>query len=148
MSPRHPRRKTTAARFAMLPVKVLEHVAVTTLSHATFRIMALLAARYHGHNNGALGITRSQAAEKGIGSDHTLYDALRMLEEHGLIEQTYPASRVPPRPTMYALTWVSVDDTSWSQSRRIPSHKYRDWQPSQKPKLKVVKESLKNAGQN
>ncbi len=148
MTARHPRRKTTAARFAKLPVKVLEHVAVTTLSHATFRIMALLTAQYHGHNNGALGITRSQAAENGIGSDHTVYDALRMLEEHGLIAETYPASRVPPRPTMYALTWVSVDDTSWSRSTRIPAHTYRDWKPSRKPKLRVVKSSLKDVRQN
>ena len=81
MSRRHPRRKTTAARFAKLPVKVLDHVAVTTLSHATFRMMALLTAQYHGYNNGALGITRRQAAEKGIGSDHTVYEALRMLED-------------------------------------------------------------------
>ncbi len=148
MSPRHPRRKTTADRFAMLPVKILEHVAVTTLSHATFRIMALLTAQYHGHNNGALGITRNQARENGIGSDHTMYDALRTLEERGLIEQTYPASRVPPRPTMYALTWVSVDDTSWSQSTRIPAHSYREWQPSRKPKLKVVNGNQNNARQN
>ena len=148
MTARHPRRKTTAPRFARLPVKVLEHVAVTTLSHATFRIMALLTAQYHGHNNGALAITRSQAAENGIGSDHTLYDALRMLEEHGLIEQTYPASRVPPRPTKYALTWMSVDDTSWSRSTRIPTHTYRDWQPPRKPKLRIVKDSLKDVRKN
>lgn len=148
MSRRHPSRKTTAARFAKLPVKVLDHVAVTTLSHATFRIMALLTAQYHGYNNGALGITASQAAEKGIGSDHTVYEGLRTLEKHGLVEQTYPASRVPPRPTMYALTWISVDDTSWSQSTKTASHKYREWQPSRKPKLKVVKGNQNNARQN
>ncbi len=148
MTARHPRRKTTAARFAMLPVKVLEHVAVTTLSHATFRIMALLAAQYHGGKNGALGITSSQAAENGIGSDNTVYKALRTLEERGLIEQTYPASRVPPRPTMYALTWVSVDDTSWSQSTRLPSHTYRNWHPPRKSKFGVFKGSPNDAQQN
>jgi len=148
MSRRHPKRKTTVARFAKLPVKVLEHAAVTTLSHATFRIMVLLTAQYHGYNNGALGITRRQAAEYGIGSDHTVYEALRMLEEHGLIEQTYPASRVPPRPTMYALTWVSLDDTLWTQSTHTASHKYREWQPSRKSNLKVVNGNQNNARQN
>lgn len=148
MSPRHPRRKTTPGRFARLPLTVLDQPAARTLSHAQFRILTLLAAQYHGSNNGALGLTRSQAAENGIGSDHTLYKALRTLEEHGLIDQTYPASRVPPRPTMYALTWISVDDTSWSQSTQIPSHAYRDWKPSRKPQLKIVKDSLKYVRKN
>ncbi len=145
---RHPRRKTGPGRFAMLPLTVLAEPAVNTLSHAAFRILVLMAAQYNGGNNGALGITYSQAALNGIGSDNTLYRALRTLEERGLIEQTYPASRVPPRPTMYALTWMSVDDTSWSRSTRIPTHTYRDWQPSRKPKLRIVKDSLKDIRKN
>ncbi len=123
----------------MLPLTVFDTPAVSTLSHAVFRILMLMAAEYNGGNNGALGITRSQAAEKGIGSDHTLYDGLRTLEKRGLIEQTYPASRVPARPAMHALTWISVDDTEWSRSTRIPAHTYRDWRPARKPKLKVVR---------
>ena len=148
MSRRHPRRKTTPGRFAMLPLTVLDTAAVKTLSHAAFRILVLMAAQYNGGNNGALGITRIQAAVNGIGSHHTLYSALRTLEERGLIEQTYPASRVPPRPTMYALTWRSIDDTSWSRSTRIAAHTYRDWQPPRKPKLRIVKDSLKNVRKN
>ena len=125
---------------------VLNTAAVKTLSHAEFRILILLAAEYNGGNSGALGITRGQAAENGIGSDHTVYDALRTLQAHGLIEKTYPASRVPPRPTMYALTWVSMDDTNWSQSKSTPEHTYRDWRPSRKPKLKIVRNKVKTAG--
>ena len=148
MTARHPRRKTTPGRFARLPLTVLDQPAARTLSHATFRILVLLAAQYHGSNNGELGLTRSQAAANGIGSDHTLYRALRTLGERGLIEQTYAASRVPPRPTMFALTWISVDDTSWSRSTRTPSHSYRNWKPSRKPKLKIVKDGLKNVRKN
>ena len=130
MSGRHPRRKKNAGRFAMLPVTVLNTDAVITLSHAAHRVMVLLAAEYNGGNNGALGITANQAIARGIGSDHTLYRALRTLEKHGLIERTYPASRVPPRPTMYLLTWLSVDDTNYSRKTRIPTHIYRQWKPS------------------
>ncbi len=148
MSPRHFRRKRIAGCFAMLPLTVLDKAAVKTLSHAAFRVLLLMAAQYNGGNNGALGITRIQAAANGIGSHHTLYGALRTLAERGLIEQTYPASRVPPRPTKYALTWMSVDDTSWSRSTRIPTHTYRDWQPPRKPKLRIVKDSLKDVRKN
>ena len=108
--------------------------ACTTLSHAEFRVLVLLAAQFTGHNNGALGVTRSQGAAQGIGSDHTLYGALKNLEVHGLIERTCHASRTPPRPAMYCISWESEDDTDWSSSALRATHAYRDWQPPAKQK--------------
>ena len=58
------------------------------------------------------------AAAAGIGSGHAHYRALREFEARTLIEQTYPASRVPPRPAMWALSWLPVDDTKYSSVRR------------------------------
>jgi hypothetical protein len=129
MSRRNPKHKNSSGRFARLPVSVLEHVAVTTLSHAAFRVLVLLAAAFSGYNNGQLGLTASQAAKLGIGSDKTLYRALRDLEGRSLIALTYPASRVPPRPTMWALAWLPVDETQFSRATKTPSHAYRDWKP-------------------
>jgi len=148
MPRRHPKRKTGGGRFARLPLTVLGHDSVKSLSHAEFRVLVLLAAEFNGRNNGALGITRKQAAENGVGSGHTLYKALRTLEERGLIAQTYPASRVPPRPTMFALTWLSHDDTQWSQSSRVASHSYRHWTTPRNLKLKVVAGRARAAGQD
>ncbi len=145
MTRRHPSRKTGTGRFAKLPLTVLDQAAVITLSHATFRVLVLMAAQFNGYNNGALGLSKSQAASQNI-SNKTLYKALATLEEHGLVEQTYPASRVPPRPTMYALTWISIDDTEWSRSTRIPTHTYRDWQPPRKPKRRVVRNRASATG--
>ena len=129
MSRSNRRRKQGGGRFARLPVVVLEHIAVTTLTHAAFRVLVLLAAQFNGFNNGALGITAKQATDAGIGSDKTLYRSLRELELRRLVELTYPASRVPPRPTMWSMTWLPLDATQYSQSTRTPSHAYRDWQP-------------------
>lgn len=144
MTKRHPKRRTSAGRFARLPLTVLSTKAVTTLAHSEFRVLVLLAAQYNGRNNGALGITHSQAAINGIVSKHTLYKALTALEDRGLIRETYPASRVPPRPKMFALTWISIDDTSWSQRERLPTHNYKTWEPppkrKQMPHLKMVRE--------
>jgi hypothetical protein len=133
------RRKKGGARFGMVPHKVFAHVAVRTLSHAAFRVLVLLTMQFAGRNNGGLGLTATQAAESGIRSDNTFYRALRELEEHGLIERTYHASRVPPRPTMYGLAWIALDDTEYSQATRLPSHAYRDWQapPRRKRRRKV-----------
>ena len=122
-------RKASAKRFAMLPNVVLEHVAVITLPHAAFRVLVLLAAQFNGHNNGAVGMTKNQAAACGIGSDKTLYQSLRELELRRLSLKTYPSSRVPPRPTMYALSWLPMDDTDYSDATPKPSHAYRDWKP-------------------
>ena len=129
MSRSNHRRKRGGGRFARLPVVVLEHMAVTTLTHAAFRVLVLLAAQFNGFNNGALGITAKQATNAGIGSDKTLYRSLQELELRQLVELSYPASRVPPRPTMWSLTWLPLNDTPYSQSTRTPTHAYRDWKP-------------------
>ena len=123
-------RKKGGKRFAMLPITVLESSAVTSLPHAAFRVLVLLAAQFSGYNNGEIGLTAKQAAEAGIGSDQTFYRSLRELETRLLIQQTYPASRVPPRPTMWALTWLPLNDTRYSQANRTPSHAYRAWKPN------------------
>jgi hypothetical protein len=120
-------RKITGGRFAKLPLMVLETPAVTTLNHAAFRVLVLLAAQYNGHNNGAIGLTANQAAQAGISSDSTLYRSLRELQERRLIQETYPASRVPPRPTMWALTWMPLNNTDYSNETRKPTHAYKDW---------------------
>ena len=117
----------------MLPVMVLDSLAVTTLSHAAFRVLVLLAAQFNGHNNGALGITAEQAAGAGIGSNRTLYHSLAELEARRLILATYPASRVPPRPTMWALTWLPLNDTQYSDATRTPSPAYRNWKQENNP---------------
>ncbi|MBK9130604.1 MAG: hypothetical protein IPM20_03030 [Gammaproteobacteria bacterium] len=122
-------RRHGGAWFARIPVGVLEHQAVTTLSHAGFRVLVLLAAMYRGRNNGALGITPEQAAKAGIGSRNTLYRALAELGNRQLIIMTHPASRVPARPTMWAITWLAVDDTPYSRASPVPSHAYRSWLP-------------------
>ena len=127
MSSKKKRPSGAAKQFAMVPLDVLEHPAVATLHHGAFRIMVLLAGQYRGHNNGALGLTEDQAKKGGIGSDNTLYKSLEVLAERGIIEQTYPSSRVPPRPAMFALSWKPIDETKWSTETRTPSFSFRSW---------------------
>ena len=140
---RHPKRKSGGGRFARLPLTVLGHGSVITLTHAAFRVLVSLTAQFTGFNNGALGLPKKQALIQGI-SNRTLYRALRTLETRGLIERTYHSSRVPPRPTMFALTWIPVDDTEWSVATRVAARSYIDWQekpqqPIQRNRLHAVK---------
>ncbi|HET7675210.1 MAG TPA: hypothetical protein VFL54_06775 [Gammaproteobacteria bacterium] len=105
---------------------MLESEAVRTLYHAAFRVLVLLAAEYNGHNCGAQGITAKQAYEHGI-SRNAFYAALQELQARGLIHMTCKASRIPPRPAKFELAWVARDDTEFSQSRRLPTHAYKQW---------------------
>lgn len=124
---RHPKRTRRSKPFVGLPKELLNHQSVTMLSHAEFRVLVLIAKEYYGSNNGALGVTAAQAAQQGIRSKNTHYAALRKLEARGLIAMTYPASRVPPRPAMYEITWQPCDETRYSFSTRTPSFAYRKW---------------------
>lgn len=111
----------------MVYCELLNHVAVTSLSHASFRLLINMAAAFNGKNNGALGITAAQAAEVGFTNRRTLYRSFKDLEGRGLIAQTYPASRVPPRPNMWALTWFPLNDTKFTDATRLPSNDYLNW---------------------
>ena len=145
------RRKRNGKRFAMVPTDLIEHVSVVTLKHSARWLLVLLAAEYRGKNNGAIGITPKQAAERGIRSEVTFYEALNELQSRGLIEQTRPGSRVPPRPAMFALSWLAIDDTAFSIGTRTPSYAYRDWAPTKKKsdpqnlKLRPPKNVVKEA---
>ena len=141
MSRRHPKHKPGGGRFARLPLTVLGHESVITLSHAAFRVLVILAAQFTGYNNGALGLSKTQAAQQNI-SNRTLYRALHTLETRGLIERTYQSSRVPPRPTMFALTWIAVDDTDWSTTTRVPARTFADWKQQPVPKKTAPKRRL------
>lgn len=121
------KKKLTGRRFAMLPLTVMDHKTVQTLNHAEFRVLMLLAREFNGHNNGGVGVTAEQAREHGIKSKNTFYESLRELESRGLIRKTCHASRVPPRPAMYALTWLPLNDTKYSEAERVPSNKYQQW---------------------
>lgn len=124
MARTYPKKSNKAARFAQVPRKVLADPDFIQLTHATRLVLVLLAGQFGGFNNGALGLSKSQAEALGV-SNKTLYRALDELEAIDVIRQTRAASRVPPRPTMYALTWLAVDDTEHSRKTRTPARLFR-----------------------
>lgn len=96
--------------FAWLPDAMLRSDAYRTLPHVARSVLVALAAQYNGTSNGSLSLTRRTAREYGIANTHTLGAALRELEVRGLIRQTRPGTRIPPRSAFFALGWRPIDE--------------------------------------
>jgi hypothetical protein len=103
------RNKTRAQEhFARVPISVLESEAVTTLNHAAFKVLVVLAAGYRGTNNGTLALTGSFAKRFGLKGRDTLYRSLRELERRGLIVCTRRGFKSKKMFTLYAVGWESI----------------------------------------
>lgn len=123
--------------FAMLPVEVLQSPACATLPHVAHRVLVALAAQYSGRGNGSLSLTRSIAVTFGLGSTHTLAASEAELEVRGLIVKTRLGTRIPPRPTLYALGWLRIDEPQRDyphdvNSTLTPPDAWRRWIPAAK----------------
>ncbi len=104
------RRGGESERFAGIPVSVLESEAVTTLEHAAFRVLVILASQYWGRNNGTLALTEHFARPHGFRGRDTLYRSLRELEKRGLIVCTRRGMKMKKSFTLYALGWRDIDN--------------------------------------
>ena len=124
-----------SALFAMLPVQVLVSDAARTLPHVAHRVLVALAAEYHGTSNGSLSLTRRTARDYGVANAHALGAALRELEARGLIRQTRPGTRIPPRSAFYALEWRRIDeplvhDPHDAMPTLSPANRWTNWRAS------------------
>ena len=103
-------RRGGGERFARIPVSVLESEACTTLNHAAFKVLALIAAQWIGHNNGALALTESFARQYGFKGRNTLYRSLKELEARGLLVCTRRGYKSKTIFTLYALGWEDINN--------------------------------------
>lgn len=94
--------------FARIPISVLESEAVTTLNHAAFRVLVILASQWKGGNNGTLALTAKYAERYGLSGRDTLYKALRELERRGLIVRTRAGIKSKRLFSLFAIGWESI----------------------------------------
>lgn len=141
-------RRSDGGRFAQLPLCVIKHSAVTTLTPAERWVLVALAGQFSGGNNGALCLTRGVAKEYGIRSADTLGRSLGVLQTRGLIEQTHAGSYVPATAARYAIAWHALNQTQWSSASRTASHRYRSWEGARatKPPRKPCRTTGTRAG--
>ena len=116
----------SSKRFALLPLQILLHPAVVTLTNAQFRVLVAIAAQYNSHNNGGLAMTRAMAKEFGINSPDTLHRSLSEIERRGLIDRTWPGSRTPPTAARFSINWQPLNKTEWTEEGGV-SRRYTKW---------------------
>lgn len=102
------RRGSHTERFARIPQGALLSEAVTTLNHAAFKVLAVLAVQFHRTNNGSLALTEQFARQYGFKGRDTLYRSLRELESRGLIVCTRRGSKYKNHFSLYALNWDDI----------------------------------------
>ena len=120
-------RSLTKGRFALIPEIVVLSPAYTATPLAARALLIEIAVLYSSKNNGFIGLSVRQGAERLGCSKDTAAKAFRQLEAHGLIRSTRKgkfATKTAPLATEWRLTWRTCD-----KSNHLPSHDYQRWRP-------------------
>jgi hypothetical protein len=115
-------------RFAMIPRDVWLSEACRTLPYYARVVLIAIAFQYAGKNNGDLSMPWSVALTFGVRSKEHLVDSLRLLLERGLILKTRQGGKRPLGPTLYALTWLPIDDLGNKIDMGPTRHASNDWE--------------------
>jgi len=95
-------------KFLPLFYSLLHHRDFKSLSSRATKLLIDIGAPYNGYNNGDLAATMSLMKERGWNSNDQLQKAKNELLAKNLIIITRQGGR--KRPTLYALTWLPIDD--------------------------------------
>ncbi|HEY4370270.1 MAG TPA: helix-turn-helix domain-containing protein [Steroidobacteraceae bacterium] len=105
---------------------------MTTLNHAAFKVLVILASGWRGKNNGSLALTEMYARRFGLSGRNTLYRSLRELEQRGLIVCTRRGMKSKRNFSLFALGWESITHRD-GQPLDVPeskNHRWLKWTPA------------------
>lgn len=118
--------------YAAIEWRVLDSAAFADLSHSACRLLMLLARQLtKQNNNGHLQATYSWCKKRGIGSEHTLRDAIADLIAHGFICRTR-SHGANGTWAQYAVTWLPIKDKSGLYLDGFLPDAWSVWQPTEK----------------
>lgn len=118
--------------YAAIEHRVIDSLAYADLSHSACRLLTLLARQINReNNNGHLQATFAWCKQRGIGSEHTLRDAIADLIAHGLIYRTrsHGANKAWAR---YAVCWLPIKNRDGLFLAGFNPNAWRDWEASNK----------------
>ena len=114
--------------FLMLEHRVVDSPAFADLRPTSKVLLFLLTRQGNGKNNGHLQATFAWCSKYGIGSTHTLSEAIAELLSHGFIYKTrsHGANKTWAR---YALTWLPIKQGKGLFLAGFKMFAWRDWTP-------------------
>lgn len=98
------------ASFAGIPRVVMDSPDYTGLSGNAIRLLNELAYQFKGANNGDLCASWTLMKIRGFSSKTTLTKVIRELKTADLIIETRQGQFIKSVPTLYALTWLPINE--------------------------------------
>lgn len=135
--------------YAAIEHRVMDSQAFAALRPSSVLLLLLLARQLTKDNNGHLHAAYKWCRNYGIGSEHTLRDAIAQLIAHGLIYRTrsHGANGAWAR---YAVTWLPIKNREGLFLAGFKPFSWRDWEPSEKKstRQKLQEQSIRNCSFN
>lgn len=124
-------KNSTKHPYAAIEWRVIDSPAYADLSHSACRLLTLLTRQLTKENNGHLQASFTWCKPRGIGSEHTLRDAVADLIAHGFIYRTrsHGANKAWAK---YAVSWLPIKNREGLFLAGFKSCAWRDWEPPNK----------------
>lgn len=125
--------------YAPIDHDVMDSAAFADLSHSAVRVLLLVARQWSPPTNGKLQATFAYCRKRGIGSEHTMKQAVAELIEHGFLYRTrghgIDAATGKNRPSLYAITWRPIKLALKPADMHLGGfvfEAFKKWQPEKK----------------
>jgi hypothetical protein len=119
--------------FLMLRHDVINNENFRTLTARATKLLIDMASQYRGNNNGDLAATWSLLRKRGWNSKDQIAKGLAELLRRGWIVQCKQGMRTPPVPTLYALTWLAIDECGGKLDRSSTKAPLNYWRAGSNP---------------
>lgn len=122
---------TTKHPYAAIELRVIESDAFAAMRPSSALLLLLIASQLTREpNNGHLHAAFKWCSKRGIGSEHTLRDAIAQLIAHGFIYRTrsHGANGAWAR---YAVTWLPIKNKTDLFLAGFKPCAWRDWKPNE-----------------
>ena len=113
----------------MLRYDLMDNENFRTLTPRATKLLIDMASQFRGNNNGDLAATWSLLRTRGWNSKDQIAKGLEELLGRGWIVKCKQGMRIPPVPTLYALTWLAIDECGGKLDRsstKAPLNYWRD----------------------
>lgn len=132
-----PGKTTTKHPYAAIEHRVIDSPAFADLRPSSVLLLLLMTRQLTKENNGHLHAAFKWCSKYGIGSEHTLRDAIAQLIAYGLIYRTR-SHGANGAWAKYAVTWLPIKQREGLFLAGFTPNAWRDWKPTEKKTTRQI----------